>query len=118
MKLPECLPVGAVLLVLLAAGTWYFQSAGGALPWMMQSVPLLLTLPGLYRGERRARQWLGFILLFIVLVSITQTFNPQPILRMLAIASLLLAIAMFGWLLYRMKSTVPAPTAPSSHKES
>jgi uncharacterized membrane protein len=115
MKLPGCLPVGSVLLVLCSGLTWYFQPTGGALPWMMQSLPLLLTLPGQLRNDRRARQWLGFILLFILLVSITQTFNPLLILRMLALINLLLAIAMFGWLLYSMKS---AQSAPPSHKES
>lgn len=111
MKTTALLPAGSVLLLLLSGLTWFWQPAGGGLPWAMQSIPLLLTLPGLCRGDRRARQWFGFILLFIVFVSIGQSFNPLPILRMLAITILLAAIALFGWLLYSMKSVSPVPSA-------
>ncbi len=107
MRMPGLLPLGAVLLILLAGVNWYVQPAGGAMLWAMQALPLLLTLPGLFRRNRRSLQWLGFILLFIMLVSITQAFNGLPILRMLGIISLLLALAMFAGLLVSMKHRNP-----------
>ena len=112
MLMPGILPVGAALMILLAAVSWLLQPPGGAMQWAMQAVPLLIVLPGLLRGARRALQWLGFILLFIMLVSITQAFNALPILRMLGIINLLLALAMFAHVLISMKKSNPA------HKES
>jgi uncharacterized membrane protein len=106
---------GSLVLLLLSALTWYVQPAGGFMLWAMQSLPLLLTLPGQWRDERRAQQWLGFILLFFMLASIMHAFNPLTNLRMLGIASLTVALAQFGLLLYRMKSGNPVPPA---HKES
>jgi len=101
---PRLIVAGVCLLMLLfSAGLW-FGPAGSIALWGMQVLPLLLILPGLFRQVRRARQWLGFLLLFDLLAAIVQTFSPLPILRMLGIVTTLLALGLFVLVLVTMHS--------------
>lgn len=95
-------PFTLLLLVLLTV-SWRLHPQPSTLQWLLEITPLLLVLPGLRKQERRPRQWLGFILLFLMTVAILQAFNPQPILRMLGITLFLLTLSEFVLLLLSMK---------------
>lgn len=104
MKAHAVLLAGSLLLLLLFSLDLWLNPAGSVGLWLMQSVPLLLTLPGQYHGKSRALQWLGFLLLFYLLSGILQAFNPLAFLRMLGICLAALAVLMFVLLVTTMKS--------------
>ena len=104
MKADALLLAGSLLLLLLFSLHLWLSPAGSIGLWLMQSVPLLLTLPGQYRRQSRALQWLGFLLLFYLLTGILQAFNPLPFLRMLGICLAALSIVLFVLLVATMKS--------------
>lgn len=95
---------GSILLLLLFSLTLWLSPAGSVGLWLMQVLPLLITLPGQYGRQPRSLQWLGFLLLFYLLAGILQAFNPLPILRMLGTCLTALALLMFVLLLTLMKS--------------
>lgn len=101
----RALVAGTCLLMLLFTLSLWLTPTGGGLLWGMQMLPLLLTLPGLCHPQRRARQWLGFLLLFDLLAGIVQAFSPIGILRMLGMLTTLLALGLFVLVLLTMKSS-------------
>ncbi|MES2603526.1 MAG: DUF2069 domain-containing protein [Pseudomonadota bacterium] len=104
---------GSVLLLLLFSLILWLNPAGSIGLWLMQVLPLLLTVPGQYRRQPRSLQWLGFLLLFYLLGGILQAFNPLPILRMLGFCLTALAFLMFVVLLTLMKSRKPQSSTES-----
>lgn len=105
---PRLLLAGVGLVILLFTLTWWFTPAGGIVPWGMQVLPLLAILPGLRHQQRRARQWLGFLLLFDLLAGIVQAFSPITILRILGILTTVLALGLFMLVVLTMKSSAKA----------
>lgn len=97
------LQAGTAALLLLFTLLWLIPEQGNALLWAMQGLPLLCTIPGLRQGNRRALQWLGFLLLFYLVNGILQAFNPAPILRMLGTALAVISLAMFVLVLLILK---------------
>lgn len=82
------------LLVLLTAPLLLTDSASTGL-WLMQCIPLLLTLPGLVRGNGRALQWLCFLVLFYFTQAILQLFSAVPALRWIGGLTALLCVVLF-----------------------
>ena len=64
--------------------------------WLMQIVPLPLTLPGLRRRQPRALQWLGFLVLFYFTHGVLQAASTLPMQRWLGILTLLLCVTLFA----------------------
>jgi uncharacterized membrane protein len=109
-KAHTLLLAGSLLLLLLFTLNLVLSPGGSVGLWLMQTVPLLLTLPGQYHRQSRPLQWLGFLLLFYLLAGILQAFNPLPILRMLGLCLTALAFLLFVLLLAIMKSRKHAST--------
>jgi len=84
----------ALLLLLSAPLLLVDGSSLGA--WLMACLPLLLTLPGLLRRNRRSLQWLGFLVLFYFTLGVLQTFSPQPLLRWIGLLLILFCALLFG----------------------
>lgn len=95
---------GSAALLLLFTLLWLLPANGNAIVWAMQALPLLGTLPGQYRGNRRTLQWLGFLLLFYLVNGILQAFNPTPVLRMLGAVLTLVSSGMFILVLLILKA--------------
>ncbi|MCO1334037.1 DUF2069 domain-containing protein [Microbulbifer sp. OS29] len=63
------------LLLLFAARNLFLE--GGSIPfWLLQTVPLLLVLPGLIEQRYRSYLWLCFILLLYITASIVDVMLP------------------------------------------
>ncbi|WP_444904285.1 DUF2069 domain-containing protein [Microbulbifer sp. CnH-101-E] len=63
------------LLVLFAVRNLFIE--GGSLSlWLIQTVPLLLVLPGLIKQRYRSYLWLCFILLLYITTSIVDVMMP------------------------------------------
>jgi uncharacterized membrane protein len=71
--------------------------------WLMQSIPLLVTLPGLAQYKPRSRQWLGFLVLFYLLQAILQIFSPLQFTRAIGIFSALFCILLFAAVIVSLK---------------
>jgi uncharacterized membrane protein len=71
--------------------------------WLMQSIPLLVTVPGLVKNKPRSRQWLGFLVLFYLLQAILQIFSPFQFTRVIGIFSALLCILLFTAVIVSLK---------------
>ncbi|QFT55759.1 DUF2069 domain-containing protein [Microbulbifer sp. THAF38] len=63
------------LLVLIAARNLFIEGGSLAL-WLIQTVPLLLVLPGLIKQRYRSYLWLCFILLLYITTSIVDVMMP------------------------------------------
>ncbi len=66
------LTAGAILGLLAALSSYQLLSAAKFNPavFTLQALPLLLVLPGIVKGHRRAYQWCGFIILLYFVRSI------------------------------------------------
>lgn len=82
------------LMLLLTAPLLLTGSASIGL-WLMQCVPLLLTLPGVLRGNGRALQWLCFVVLFCFTQAILQLFSGLPALRWIGGLAALFCVVLF-----------------------
>ena len=72
--------------------------------WLMQSLPLLIALPGLAQHRPRSRQWLGFLVLFYLLQAILQIFSPLGFTRVIGILSALLCVLLFTTVIVSLKT--------------
>ena len=72
--------------------------------WLMQSIPLLMTLPGLLHNKPRSLQWLGFLVLFYLLQGILQIFTPLMPVRIIGILSTLFCILLFTAVIVSLKT--------------
>ncbi|MDR0779632.1 MAG: DUF2069 domain-containing protein [Pseudomonadales bacterium] len=91
---------GGSLLLLLFAALPLFLADASVTGWLLQSLPLMLLLPGLWRGDRRSLQWLGFVTLFLLVPGILQLFAPTPRLRALHWCKVLGSLAVFSAAVY------------------
>jgi uncharacterized membrane protein len=91
----------AALLLLFALPV--FVTGGSVGLWLMQSIPLLITLPGLVQHKVRNRQWLGFLVLFYLLQAILQIFAPLPFTRVIGMCSALFCILLFTAVIVSLK---------------
>jgi uncharacterized membrane protein len=80
-----------------------FATGGSIGLWLMQSVPLLITLPGLLQHKRRSLQWLGFLVLFYLLQAILQLFTPLMLTRIVGSLSTLFCIILFTAVIVSLK---------------
>lgn len=69
-------------LVLLLTYTSWAMTPEGARPlviWLIQCGPLLLFLPGLWKGLIRAHLWLCFLILFYFIQGVLAAFRPDEL---------------------------------------
>jgi uncharacterized membrane protein len=91
----------AALLLLFALPVLVTDGSVGL--WLMQSIPLLLTLPGLVQRKARSRQWLGFLVLFYLLEAILQIFAPLRFTRVIGMCSVLFCLLLFTTVIVSLK---------------
>lgn len=70
--------------------------------WLIQSVPLLIFLPGLWRGTVSTYAWLSFVVLIYFAGAVTQLFLPQwraldTIILILTVAVFVFALLFIRW---------------------
>ena len=110
-----------VLLLLLAAHCVLWEGwlaplrAGGS--WLtLKALPLLIALPGLWRGRRYTYQWFSMLELLYVAEGAVRIFEPPPA-GALAAIELLLAAALFVCVLGFARSTRPSLAAKQTAAE-
>jgi uncharacterized membrane protein len=81
----------AVNRLTIALGGW----RNDAIIWLVQSLPLLIFLPGLWRGTLTSYVWLCFVLLIYFAAAVTQLFLPHW--RLLDTIHLALVVALFSF---------------------
>ena len=80
-----------------------------SLPWaLVLLVPLLLPVPGLWRGDRRTCAWATLCIAPYVVYGITEVI-ANPAVRFTAAMILLAALAWFVSLVYCLRLSRPAP---------
>ena len=87
----------AAIVALFGALTFYqFNRPQGinAVVLCLQSIPLLIVLPGIIQLERRSFQWCGFIILIYFMRSVIGVFSPA--MQWIDITQLVLSIAIFS----------------------
>lgn len=85
------------LLLAIALATLVIPSGGrapNATIWLILSVPLLIFLPGLWRGRVMTHAWLCFVSMLYFAIAVTNLAVPHW--RLLDVAELLLSVALFG----------------------
>jgi uncharacterized membrane protein len=82
------------LLLTLSAPLLLSDNASVGL-WLMQIIPLCLALPGVWKRNARALQWLGFLVLFYFLNGVLQAFSAATQQRWLGALTLLLCLTLF-----------------------
>jgi uncharacterized membrane protein len=97
------LMAGSLALLALFSLPLVLGTSGSIGQWLMQSIPLLLTLPGIRRHNRRALQWLGFLVLFYLLQGILQLFSPAAAIRWLGAFTTLFCVVLFGAAIVRLR---------------
>jgi uncharacterized membrane protein len=90
-----------VLLLLFLIPVFAIGGSIGLL--LMQTVPMLVVLPGLIRNKPRNLQWLGFLVLFYLLNAILQIFSHLMLIRTIGISSALLCILLFTAVIVSLK---------------
>lgn len=91
------------LLLLFTLPLFLYANASVGL-WLMQCVPLLLTLPGLRKHQPRALQWLGFLVLFYFLNGVLLAASPAPLQRWLGALTVLLCVTLFAAVIVAVRS--------------
>jgi uncharacterized membrane protein len=92
----------AVLLLLFLLPVLVTNGSVGL--WLMQTIPLLIVLPGLVHHKPRSLQWLGFLVLFYLLQAILQLFSPMWFTCLIGIFSTLLCILLFTAVIVTLKT--------------
>lgn len=108
-----------LLLLAIAAGTLLWPGRGrepSALIWIMQTLPLLVVLPGLLRGGVNAHAWLSFIAMLYFAAAVTNLFVPP--LRALDVFELILSIEIFVGAMFYVRWRSRAVRAAQSASES
>ena len=85
-----------LLLLAIAAGTLLWPGRGrepSAIIWILQTLPLLVVLPGLVRGSVTAHAWLSFISMLYFAMAVTNVFVPP--LRILDVLELICSVELF-----------------------
>ena len=104
-----------VLLLVFTAPLLFAANASIGL-WLMQCVPLLLTLPGLVRRQPRALQWLGFLVLFYFMNGVLQAASAVPLQRWLGALTVLLCVALFTAVIVAVRGG-RRPQHPRTHTQ-
>jgi uncharacterized membrane protein len=80
--------------------------------WLMQCVPLLLTVPGLIQRQPRALQWLGFLVLFYFMNGILQAAGATPLQHWLGGLTVLLCVTLFAAVIVAIRGGRRPPEPP------
>ena len=72
--------------------------------WLMQVVPLLITLPGLLRLHSRTLLWLGFLVQFYFINGVLQASSALPVQRWVGVLTLLLCLTLFTAVIVAVRS--------------
>ncbi|HEY8570042.1 DUF2069 domain-containing protein [Microbulbifer sp.] len=62
--------------LLLLFAVWNLFLGGSLKWWLLQTVPLLLVLPGMWKRQQRSYLWLCFILLLYITAGIVDVMMP------------------------------------------
>lgn len=61
--------------------------------WLIQTVPLLIFMPGLHRGRPRSYAWVSFVVLLYFMHGVLAAFDPAR--RLLGIIEIFLCVFLF-----------------------
>lgn len=84
--------------------------------WLMQGIPLLLTLPGVLKLQPRALQWLAFLVLFYFTQGVLQSFSAEPLQHWLGAFTLLFCLVLFTAVIVAVRRD-KQPQPPNSPRE-
>ena len=86
--------------------------------WLMQAIPLFLTLPGLITLSQRTLLWLGFLVQFYFINGVLQMAGSEAAQRWLGALTLLFCLTLFTAVIVAVrrlrKSTAPPQRMPQS----
>jgi uncharacterized membrane protein len=105
----------AVLLAIIAIDTLFAPSGGRApnpVVWAALSLPLLIFVPGLWRGGLRSYAWLSFVSLLYFAQAVTALFVAQQ--RLLDRLDLLASVALFTCTLFFIRWRARAERAAAA----
>lgn len=91
------------LMLLVSAPLVLFSTTSTGL-WLMQAVPLLITLPGLLKLQSRTLLWLGFLVQFYFINGVLQVSGAMPVQRWLGALTLLLCVTLFTTVIVAVRS--------------
>ena len=94
------------LLVTLSAPLLLSENASIGL-WLMQCIPLALTVPGVLKRNTRALQWLGFLVLFYFTQGVLQAFSAASLQRWLGALTLLFCLVLFTAVIVAVRRGTP-----------
>ena len=100
------------LLVYFAINSFMALGASAAMPviWLLQTLPLLIFLPGLVQGKARSYAWMSFVVLLYFVHGVLLAFDAQR--RWLGLVEVTLCVLMFICLIVfirRYRSHFQAP---------
>jgi uncharacterized membrane protein len=72
--------------------------------WLMQAVPLLITLPGLLKRQTRTLLWLGFLVQFYFINGVLQASSAATAQRWIGALTLLLCLTLFTAVIVTVRS--------------
>ena len=83
--------------------------------WLLQVVPLLILVPGIYQLKRRSFQFTGFVILLYFIRSCTNVLSGDPAFIDYGILGLSVLIFTLSLMASRILITHPSPT--STHQD-
>jgi uncharacterized membrane protein len=91
-------------LMLLISAPLFINTTASIGLWLMQAVPLLITLPGLLKLHSRTLLWLGFLIQFYFINGVLQVSSAAPAQRWLGALTLLLCLTLFTAVIVAVRS--------------
>lgn len=91
------------LLLAISAPLAFYSTASVGL-WLMQALPLFITLPGLLKLQSRSLLWLGFLVQFYFINGVLQASSAAPLPRWLGAMTLLLCVTLFTAVIVAVRS--------------
>ncbi len=90
----------SALLAYFAVNSFLALGVSAALPviWLVQTIPLLIFLPGLRSGKARSYAWLSFVILLYFIHGVLLAFDAQR--RILGMIEVLLCVLLFVALIF------------------
>ena len=82
-------------LLLLLAVPLLLSATASIAAWLMQTIPLLLTFPGVWKLRSRVLLWLAFLVLFYFVNGVLQASSAEPTLRWVGALTVLLCLTVF-----------------------
>lgn len=88
----------SALLAYFAINSYMALGVSPALPviWLVQTLPLLIFLPGILKGKARTYAWLSFVVLLYFIHGVLLAFDEQR--RWLGVIEVTLCVLMFVYL--------------------